>query len=159
MLTELTDLAGRLVAVESVNPDLVPGGGGEGAVARVAAEWLEGAGLDVSREEVAPGRWNVVAVARGSGGGRTLLLNGHLDTVGTAGMERPLEPRAVPTTFQRPAPTSSRATSNPASSSQEPTNAAISVSPAPPGTRSGFTESMATRRRVSSITSSRTGGP
>ena len=35
-----------------------------------------------SVEEVAPGRPNVIGVARGSGGGRTLLLNGHLDTVG-----------------------------------------------------------------------------
>jgi acetylornithine deacetylase len=35
----------------------------------------------------------VIGVARGSGGGRTLLLNGHLDTVGLAGMKTPLEPR------------------------------------------------------------------
>ena len=36
---------------------------------------------------------NVIGVARGSGGGRTLLLNGHTDTVGHDGYERPLEPR------------------------------------------------------------------
>ena len=90
---ELTELTGRLVAIDSVNPDLVPGGAGEAEIARVVADWLEGAGLEVERTELAPGRWNVVAVARGSGGGRTLLLNGHMDTVGVAGMDAPFEPR------------------------------------------------------------------
>jgi acetylornithine deacetylase len=51
-------------------------------VAQVLAEWLEQAGLEVRVEEVAPGRPNVVGVARGTGGGRSLILNGHLDTVG-----------------------------------------------------------------------------
>ncbi len=35
----------------------------------------------------------MIATAKGSGGGRTLLLNGHLDTVGYEGMSAPLEPR------------------------------------------------------------------
>jgi acetylornithine deacetylase len=57
------------------------------------AEWLERAGLEVSVEEVAPGRPNVIGVARGSGGGPSLLLNAHTDTVGVTGMEKPHEPR------------------------------------------------------------------
>ena len=92
---ELADLAGRLVALDSVNPDLVPGGAGEAAVARLVAEWLDAAGLEVESHQIAPGRWNVVGVARGSGGGRTLLLNAHMDTVGVAGMEAPFEPRVA----------------------------------------------------------------
>jgi acetylornithine deacetylase len=36
---------------------------------------------------------NVVGVARGSGDGRSLLLNAHLDTVGYEGMTDPLRPR------------------------------------------------------------------
>jgi acetylornithine deacetylase len=75
-------LAAELIAVDSVNPTLAATGGGEAAAANVLANWLERAGLEVTVDEVAPGRPNVVAVARGSGGGRTLLLNGHLDTVG-----------------------------------------------------------------------------
>ncbi len=78
----LEELTAELVAIDSVNPTLGPGGAGEAAVARVIAEWLARAGLEVHVDEAAPGRPNVVAVARGSGGGRSLLLNGHLDTVG-----------------------------------------------------------------------------
>jgi acetylornithine deacetylase len=92
-VSELAELLRHLVAIDSVNPTLVPGGAGEAAIARFVAEWLERARLEVSVEEVAPGRPNVVAVARGSGGGRTLLFDAHTDTVGVAGMERPHEAR------------------------------------------------------------------
>lgn len=91
-MSELEGLLSQLVAIDSVNPDLVRGGAGEAEIARYVARWLEERGLDVEVEEVAPGRPNVVGIARGSGGGRSLLLNAHMDTVGYAGMERPLEP-------------------------------------------------------------------
>lgn len=91
-MSETTELLRQLVAIDSVNPDLVPGGAGEGPIARFVAEWLERAGLEVVVDEVAPGRPNVVGIARGSGGGRSLLLNAHMDTVGVTGMERPHDP-------------------------------------------------------------------
>jgi acetylornithine deacetylase len=90
---DTVELLSRLVAIDSVNPGLADGAPGEATVAHFVAEWLERAGLEVELEEVAPGRPNVVAVARGSGGGRTLLLNAHTDTVGVTGMENPHEPR------------------------------------------------------------------
>lgn len=89
----LAALIADLVAVDSVNPDLVPGGAGEGEVARLVAGWLASAGLEVHLDEVYPGRPNVIARARGTGGGPTLLLNGHIDTVGVAGMRAPHHPR------------------------------------------------------------------
>lgn len=92
MMSEISELLRQLVAIDSVNPDLVPGGAGEGEIARFVANWLERAGLAVTIEEAAPGRPNVIAVARGSGGGRSLLLNAHMDTVGVGGMQRPHEP-------------------------------------------------------------------
>ncbi len=91
--SSLTELAAELVTIDSVNPELVPGGAGEGELARFVAAWLTDAGLEVEVEEIAPGRPNVVGRARGSGGGDTLLLNAHMDTVGYEGMEAPLEPR------------------------------------------------------------------
>ncbi|MDQ3866331.1 MAG: ArgE/DapE family deacylase [Actinomycetota bacterium] len=93
MRDELADLASRLVAIDSVNPDLVPRGAGEREIADFVARWLEDAGLDVERAEIAPGRWNVVGVAHGSGEGRSLTLNAHMDTVGVEGMEAPFEAR------------------------------------------------------------------
>ena len=92
-MSDVANLTARLVEIESINPDVVPGGSGEVAIAQFVAAWCERAGLDVSLEEAAPGRPNVVAVARGSGGGQSLMLNAHTDTVGVAGMSSPFTPR------------------------------------------------------------------
>jgi acetylornithine deacetylase len=92
-VSDVVELLQRLVEIDSVNPDLIPGAAGEAAVARHVAEWSERAGLEVELEEAAPGRPNVLATARGSGGGRTLLLNAHMDTVGVETMETPFEAR------------------------------------------------------------------
>jgi len=91
-MRETTDLLRQLVAINSINPDLVADGPGEGDIARFVATWLGAAGLEVTLDEPEAGRPNVVAIARGSGGGRSLLLNAHSDTVGVAFMERPHEP-------------------------------------------------------------------
>ena len=90
--TELADLTGQLVSIDSTNPDLVADGVGEAELAAFVADWLGAAGLEVDLYEVAPGRPNVVGIARGTGGGRSLLLNAHMDTVGVAGMESPFSP-------------------------------------------------------------------
>ncbi len=91
-MNEIATLLGELVAINSINPDLVLGGAGEAEIARFIANWLEQAGLDVEIDEPVPGRPSVVAIARGTGGGRSLMLNAHMDTVGVAGMERPHDP-------------------------------------------------------------------
>jgi len=93
-MSDVAELTARLVEIESINPDVVPGGSGEQGVARFVAEWCEHAGLEVSVEEAAPGRPNVIAVARGTAGGHSLMLNAHMDTVGVAGMTDPFVPRA-----------------------------------------------------------------
>ncbi|MEE8147331.1 MAG: ArgE/DapE family deacylase [Longimicrobiales bacterium] len=82
-------LARILVATPSVNPVLEAGGAGEGAIARLAEGWLRDWGFQVERHEVAPGRFNVVGSIGGVTDGPTLILNGHLDTVGVAGMSVP----------------------------------------------------------------------
>lgn len=74
-------LAAQLIAIDSVNPSLVPGAAGEAAIAAFCATWLGEHGFEVTVLEEQPGRPTVVGVARGTGGGPSVLLNGHLDTV------------------------------------------------------------------------------
>jgi acetylornithine deacetylase len=81
-----------LVAIDSVNPTLVEGAAGEGAIASAIADELRRLGLDVAVETVAPGRPNVVGVLEGRSPGRTLMFCGHTDTVGVSGMDRPFTP-------------------------------------------------------------------
>ena len=83
----------RLVRTDSVNPALVDGAAGERAIADLVAAWGEQRGLEVTRLEPVAGRPSVVLVARGRGGGASLLLDAHLDTVGVEGMDAPFEPR------------------------------------------------------------------
>jgi acetylornithine deacetylase len=86
------ELLRRLVSIDSVNPALVPGGTGEAQIAEAVAAELRSIGLEVRVEEAAPGRPNVIGVLAGRPRGRTLMLCGHLDTVGVASMEAPFQP-------------------------------------------------------------------
>jgi acetylornithine deacetylase len=92
-MSETVALLKHLVAIASVNPDLVPGGAGEGRIADACAAWLADHGFEVHRLEKRPGRPSIVGVAKGRGGGRSLMFNGHIDTVTLAGYDGdPLAP-------------------------------------------------------------------
>ena len=80
-------LTRSLVSTPSVNPQLEEGGNGEREAATLVAEWLDLWGLDTRITEISPNRFNVIAKLDGEG--PTLLLNGHLDTVGVGGMTVP----------------------------------------------------------------------
>ena len=82
----------HLIAVDSVNPSLVPGAAGEAAVARTIVEAMRGIGLTVETQDAAPGRPNVVGTLEGRMPGRSLMFCGHIDTVGSAGMKAPFDP-------------------------------------------------------------------
>ena len=90
---DVVELTSALVAIDSVNPSLVAGGAGEDEIAGFIADWATRAGLDVQRLEATPGRPTVVVRAGGRGGGRSLLLCGHTDTVNVEGMTEPHTPR------------------------------------------------------------------
>jgi acetylornithine deacetylase len=82
----LTQTLSDLIHINSINPSLSPEGPGEAEAGVYVAAALEQLGLQVSTYELAPGRVNVVGVLPGTGGGRSLLLNAHMDTVGVEGM-------------------------------------------------------------------------
>ncbi|MDQ5852501.1 MAG: M20/M25/M40 family metallo-hydrolase, partial [Chloroflexota bacterium] len=87
--TEVRTLLADLVRIDSVNPTLIPGAQGEEAIAAFIMRWARDAGLEAIVQYAESGRPNVVVIARGSGGGRNLMLNGHIDTVGVADMPTP----------------------------------------------------------------------
>ncbi len=81
-----------LVAIDSVNPTLVPGAAGEAEIAAAIAQEMRSFGLDVELQPAAAGRPNVVGVLEGRSKGRTLMFCGHTDTVGVTGMDAPFSP-------------------------------------------------------------------
>lgn len=70
---ELADLAVRLGAIEAP-------AGAEGPAAEAVELWMAGEGFQPKRIALVEDRPSVVARVRGIGGGRTLILNAHLDT-------------------------------------------------------------------------------
>ncbi len=90
----LVTLASDLIRIPSVTPKdaadcqrigVTPG---EGELAETMANRLRKSGLEVTMQEVVPGRFNLIARLRGSGNGPVLCFNGHLDTVGAFDMEQ-----------------------------------------------------------------------
>ncbi|OSS50220.1 hypothetical protein B5807_04704 [Epicoccum nigrum] len=76
---ELTQI---LTKINSSNPDLSEAAGaGETAIASYIDAWLEHRGMESNWIEAQPGRPSVVGVLRGSGSGKSLMINGHIDTV------------------------------------------------------------------------------
>ena len=92
LLDPSVQLARDLVAIDSVNPSLVPGAAGEGEIAAAIAQHMRRIGLDVVLQEAAPGRPNVIGVLEGRAPGRSLMFCGHVDTVGVDGMDAPFAP-------------------------------------------------------------------
>ncbi|MHB0885687.1 MAG: ArgE/DapE family deacylase [Bacillota bacterium] len=72
---ELYAVLQKLVSFETPNP---PGGNEKAAQDWVAAS-LKDLGMEVDVFDALPGRPNAVGVLRGQGGGKTIVLNGHLD--------------------------------------------------------------------------------
>jgi len=82
-----------LVRINSVNPKFSNGSTDESAIAAHLDGVLRALGMEVTLHEAAPRRPSVVGRLRGSGGGRSLMLYGHIDTVGIEGMKAPLSGR------------------------------------------------------------------
>lgn len=93
MRSDSVELLSALVSIDSVNPSLVSDGAGETEIAAFVSAWAREAGLEAQVLEETVGRPSVVVRARGTGGGRRLLLCGHYDTVTVESMRDPHNPR------------------------------------------------------------------
>ena len=69
---QLIDLASALIRIPSFKPD-------ETAVARFLAEFFGERGYTVDLQEIEAGRFQTIATLPGTGGGASLMLNGHTD--------------------------------------------------------------------------------
>src|SRR5512135_1226777 len=79
----------HLFQINSINPSLVIGAPGEKQIAAYVSDALQSFGLEVKRHEPQPDRISVVGILKGTGGGRSIMLNAHLDTVGVDNMPQP----------------------------------------------------------------------
>ena len=69
---EMLRLAEDLVRIPSFKTE-------ETDVARFLGDFLAQRGYEVELQEVEPGRFQTIATLKGSGGGKSLMLNGHID--------------------------------------------------------------------------------
>ncbi len=92
-MSEVIALLEQLVSIDSVNPSLVPGGAGESEIAKFIQSWLKARGFETHWLESVPGRPSVVGILKGSGDGKSLMLNGHIDTVTLEGNPEGINPR------------------------------------------------------------------
>ncbi len=86
----ITSTLTSLVRTRSINPAFADGEpSDEREIAAQVGAMMRALGMETAEYEPEPGRVSVVGRLRGSGGGRSLLLYGHIDTVGVTAMADP----------------------------------------------------------------------
>lgn len=86
----ITSTLTDLVRTRSINPAFADGEpSDERAIATVVGKMMTALGMEITEYEPEPGRVSVVGRLRGTGGGRSLMLYGHIDTVGVTAMPEP----------------------------------------------------------------------
>ena len=88
----LSETLSSMVSIPSTNPQMAADGTGETRLAQYLLEQMGQLGMEARLVEPQPGRASALGVLRGSGGGRSLMLNGHIDTVGIEGMPGAFQP-------------------------------------------------------------------
>ena len=86
----VTSLLSDLVQINSVNPAFDRGGTDERQIAQRVVMELEASGLETQILASVEERPSVMGLLRGTGGGNSLMLYAHMDTVGIDGMAEPL---------------------------------------------------------------------
>lgn len=89
IIETLTDL----VRINSVNPDLDKEGAGEEEIGLYIDRVFKSFQIESEIKLLSPKRVNVIGTLKGSGGGKSLMINAHLDTVGVTGMNEPFSAR------------------------------------------------------------------
>ena len=92
MENSIVDLLSGLVRINSANLTLSQGPG-ESEIAKFIQHRLDELKLGSEIQTIAPDRHNLIAVIPGANPAKSLLLNGHLDTVGVEGMDDPFNLR------------------------------------------------------------------
>lgn len=91
--SSVVSLLKSLIRIPSVNPIIEPARN-EAQLATYIADWFRRTHkFSVTEQKVSKDRFNVVAVLPGRKDGPSLMLNGHMDTVGTSNMiTKPFDP-------------------------------------------------------------------
>jgi acetylornithine deacetylase len=91
----LTDILVKLIQIDSRNPSLCNDGPGEVQCAEYTGKIFKKLGIDFKIHNFSSNHSNVVARIKGNGKGKSLLLNAHMDTVGTEGMDSPFSGNVI----------------------------------------------------------------
>lgn len=87
-MDDAVSLTQTLTQINSSNPTLsVTDGVGESEIADFVSAWFAHRDIEFHRIESVPGRPSIVGVLRGRGGGKSLMFNGHIDTVSLSSYE------------------------------------------------------------------------
>jgi acetylornithine deacetylase len=80
ILAAVNDPADLALLQQIVRMRSYSGGGEEGKLGQFLLEEMKALGLQTRLMEVEPGRYNAIGILKGTGGGRSLMFNGHIDT-------------------------------------------------------------------------------